>query len=150
MHNDTMDGIGEKRARSGDFDEISAYDVLTTLKRSNPNLRKNEHDLDLSVAPVKFKLTKSGSLEKDGDIYFVHDDIGISFIIRRIDDKRLDVREAKTSLGYKIFQYMEFFPYTGFWYVDIDRGSNNVKIKSINDDVHDPKVMEDLFRQYLK
>ena len=43
MPNDAMDGIGEKRARSEDFDEISAYSVLTTLKISSRDLKENTH-----------------------------------------------------------------------------------------------------------
>ena len=65
MPNGAMDGIGEKRARSGDFDEISAYDVLTTLKTSSRDLRENTHLLDSSVAQVELELANNGRLEKN-------------------------------------------------------------------------------------
>lgn len=65
MPNDAMDGIGEKRARSEDFDEISAYSVLTTLKISSRDLKENTHLLDSSVAQVELELANNGRLEKN-------------------------------------------------------------------------------------
>ena len=149
--NDTMDGIGEKRARSEDFDEISSYSVLTTLKISSRDLKENTHLLDSSVAPVKLELANGGYLEKNGDFYIVHDVNGISFIIRKLGDERLDVREARTSRGFTAFVHTKTQPHISFSYVDIDRNSDSIKVESINDKMHNPKALEDLFRQsYLK
>lgn len=146
-----MDGIGEKRARSGDFDEISAYDVLTTLKTSSRDLRENTHLLDSSVAQVELELANNGRLEKNGDFYIVHSAGGISFIIRKLGDKRLDVREARTSRGFTAFVHTKTQPHISFSYVDVDRNSDSIKVESINDNMHNPKALEDLFRQsYLK
>lgn len=129
MPNDAMDGIGEKRARSGDFDEISAYNVLTTLKTSSRDLRENTHLLDSSVAPVELKLANDWRLEKNGDFYIVHSAGGISFIIRKLGDKRLDVREARTSRGLTAFVHTKTQPHISFSYVDIDRNSDSIKIE---------------------
>ena len=146
-----MDGIiGEKRARSWEIDEISAFDVLKILNTENHDLMKNEHDFELSVAPVKLDLANGGRLEKNGDIYIVHDNAGVSFIIRKIGDKRLHVREAMTSRGLTAFVHTKTQPHISFWYVDVDRDSNNVKVESINDNVHDPKALENLIRRHLK
>ena len=148
--NDTMDGIGEKRARSEDFDEISAYDVLTTLKTSSRDLRENTHLLDSSVAQVELELANNGRLEKNGDFYIVHSAGGISFVIRKLGDKRIHERGAKTSLGHSLYMRMCSLPHISFSYVDIDRNSDSIKIERINDNIHDPKMLEDLFRKHLK
>ena len=146
-----MDGIiGEKRARSWEIDEISAFDVLKILNTENHDLMKNEHDFELSVAPVKLDLANGGRLEKNGDIYIVHDNAGVSFIIRKIGDKMLDTRTARTSFGYTPVVYVNSLPNISFSYVKINKDFNSIKIESINDNVHDPKALENLIRRHLK
>lgn len=129
MPNDAMDGIGEKRARSEDFDEISAYSVLTTLKISSRDLKENTHLLDSSVAPVELELVNGWRLEKNGDFYIVHSAGGISFVIRKLGDKRIHERGAKTSLGHSLYMRMCSLPHISFSYVDIDRNSDRIKIE---------------------
>ena len=145
-----MDKIVRKRARSEDFDEISAYNVLTTLKTSSRDLRENTHLLDSSVASVELKLANDWRLEKNGDFYIVHSAGGISFIIRKLGDKKLNMREARTSSGFTAFAYTKIQSRISFSYVDIDKDSNSVKIERINDNIHDPKTLENLFRRHLK
>ena len=150
MPNDTMDKIGEKRERPWDLDEISAQDVLRVINVRDRDLMRNQHNFELSAVPVELRLANGGRLEKNGDFYIVHNNCGISFIIRKLGDKRIHEREARTSLGYPLRSYTYLLPNISFSYVDIDRNSDSIKIERINDNIHDPKTLENLFRRYLK
>lgn len=149
MPNDTMDKMGEKRACPWDLDGISAQDVLRVINTKNRDLMRNQHNFELKAVPVKLGLANGGLLEKNGDIYIVHDDTGASFIIRKIGNKKLNMCEARTSHGFTAFAHTRIQWHTDFSYVDIDRDSNSVKIERINHK-HDPKTLEDLFRKHLK
>ena len=150
MPNDTMEKIEEKRARPWDLDEISAQDVLRVINVRDCDLMRNQHNFELSAAPAELRLANGGRLEKNGDFYIVHNNCGISFIIRKLGDKRIHEREARTSLGRSLYTYTYLLPHISFSYVDIDRDSDSIKIERINDNIHDPKILEDLFRKHLK
>ena len=150
MPNDTMDKIGEKRERPWDLDEISAQDVLRVINVRDRDLMRNQHNFELSAVPVELRLANGGRLEKNGDFYIVHCVGGVSFIIRKLGDKRIHEREARTSNLQLLWRYIYSLPHIRFSYVDIDRNFGSIKIEKINDNTHGPKILEGLFRQHLK
>ena len=130
--------LGTKTERP---EEISTQDVLSVLKVSKSGGATKKYSTDDFIefeSYAVFDLHDGAQLIKSGRIHMVNISSGIVFMIRKLDGKSIDTREARTAEEWTFEEYAKkCINYTNFSYVDIDVDTNGYKInvEPIREDV---------------
>lgn len=123
--------LGIKRERSSEG--ISTQDVLSVLKLDDLGLATKGYLTNDNIEFGSYfvlDLCDGSQLVKDGDVHMVTTRNGNTiFVIRKLDDKRLDVREARMICYGPFKEYLKLSRnFDNIAYVDIDVNEFGCKV----------------------